>query len=950
MLKLRSASPIVPIAGIGLLCILFLGAHLGVSAYRGYREAMDGAERVARNQALALDQHVARTVDSIDGAITSIVVEASNVDLTSPEFHRRLQDMVAVGPQFGRIAVTDADGRLVQSSFDPPSTAVSYADREFFAFHRDHADPGLYVSRPLVGRVAKTWAIPLSRRMSHPDGSFAGIAVVALDPAYFNAFLKSIDLGPNGSLGVFLSDGTVLAMAPGGDKWIGTSDVGSALARLQQQAPIGTFRDAFPAGGVDSIVSYRKLGGLPVVVAVSVATDDALAGWHAFLREAVAIWVGATLAVGLFVWLAILTLRRQATAEARLGAIFNSTFEFISLLDVDGRVIEINQASLDFAKLRRADVVGRPFWEYASRLDDPQGEQRLKEAVAAARNGTFVRYEAEMRGKDGRTTIIDASMKPIFDKAGRVAFILPEARDITEHRRLFDALKEANERLEIIVDASPLAITEVDRDARVLSWNPAAEKMFGWRASEILGKPLPTVPDELRDNLMSALEYTYSGFTLKRIDTQRRRKDGSLIDVSLWTAPHRDASGAIVGCFGILADITEQKHVEAQARQAQRLNAIGQLTGGVAHEFNNLLQVMLGNLESLGESVHGQADASERVERIMRAVRRGGELTQQLLAFSRKQPLRPEVFHPRTELQSFEYLVRATVGAQYQIDVDVAPEASYVCADASQLANALLNLVLNSRDAMPAGGSIGIRARDTVVDAGRAARLEIPAGPYLEIEVADSGTGMTAEVAARAIEPFYTTKEVGKGTGLGLSMVHGFVRQSGGAMEIDSEPGKGTTVRLLLPAIAASLDQVPGKPRLQPVRQRNVAVLAVEDDPDVLATTVSMLRGLGYRAVGATDGPSALAALENAGHIDILFTDMIMPKGMSGPELARQARSRRPDLKVIYTSGYTENMVLGDRAGDEDITLIRKPYSQDDLAAAMNRVVAQTPAELQRPA
>jgi PAS domain S-box-containing protein len=949
VLTLRSASPIALIAGLGALCSFLLALHLGVSTYRGYRGAMDDAARVARNQALALEQHVARTLDSIDGVITSIIAEASHVDLASPEFHLRLKEMSSAGPQFGRIVVTDAEGRLVQSSFDPPSTTVTYADREFFAIHRDNPDPGLHISRPVLGRVAKTWTIPLSRRMSHSDGSFAGVAIAALDPAYFNGFLRSIDLGPNGSLGVFLDDGTVLAMAPGGEEWIATTPTGGSLARLLQKSSIGTFRGAFPTEHIDSVVSYRKLGGLPVVVAVSLATDDALAGWYAFIREAVAIWVGATLVVALFAWLVILTLRRQAVAEARLDAIFNSTFEFISLLDVDGRVIEINQASLDFAKLRRADVVGRPYWEYASRPDDPQGEQRLKEAVAAARNGTFVRYEAEMPGK-GQPTIIDASLKPIFDKAGRVVFLVAEGRDITEHRRLFDALKEANERLETIVDASPLAITEVDRDTRVLSWNQAAEKMFGWEASEILGKPLPTVPDELRDNLMAALESTFSGFTLKRIDSRRRRKDGSLIDVSLWTAPHRDASGTIVGCFGILTDITEQKHLEDQSRQAQRLNAIGQLTGGVAHEFNNLLQVILGNLESLGEVIRGQADASERLERIMRAVRRGGELTQQLLAFSRKQPLRPEVFHPKGELQSLEYLVRATVGAQYQIAVDVAPEASYVCADASQLANALLNLVLNSRDAMPAGGSIGIRARDTVVDAARAARLEIPVGQYLEIEVADNGTGMTEEVAAHAIEPFFTTKEVGKGTGLGLSMVHGFARQSGGAMEIDTEPGKGTTVRLFLPAIAASPDQVPGKLRLQPVRQRNVAVLAVEDDPDVLATTVSMLRGLGYRAIGATNGPSALAALEHAGHIDVLFTDMIMPEGMSGPELARQARNLRPDLKVVYTSGYTENAVPADRAGNEDITLIRKPYSQDDLAAAMNRVIAQAPAEMRRPA
>ena len=464
--------------------------------------------------------------------------------------------------------------------------------------------------------------------------------------------------------------------------------------------------------------------------------------------------------------------------------------------------------------------------------------------------------------------------------------------------------------------------------------------MFGWRADEVIGRKLPTIPEDRRGELALLLEASAAA-PLQGFETRRRRKDGSTIEVSVWNAPRRDAGGAVDGMIGIAADITEQKRIEEHLRQTQRLKAVGQLTGGIAHEFNNLLQTILGNLDLLGDRLQGQRDAAEIVERVIRAGTRGAELTHQLLAFSRRQPLRPEPFSPKDELRGLENLVRATIGAQYTIRVDVSADVSRALADTTQLDNAILNLVINSRDAMPDGGTITIRADNVTLENHRARDLDVAPGHYVAIEVTDTGMGMSPEVLAHAAEPFFTTKDIGKGTGLGLSMVHGFVKQSGGAMEIVSALGKGTIVRLLLPTTTEIADQQAAKPRPRLVGVRNVTVLVVEDEVDVLATAAAMLRSLGYGVIEAADGPAALTALQ-AGPVDVLFTDVILPKGMSGRDLARVAQAHQPDLKVIYTSGYNENVIVHDGVLDEGVTLVRKPYSKEDLLAAIDKAALNT--------
>jgi PAS domain S-box-containing protein len=934
----RLTTPAWMIVGLSLLSILLLGAFLAVSVLRSHDEALADAEQRGRSQALALERHVARTIDSIDGAIQLIVEAMARTDATAPDFHARLHRMASDHPQIGRIAIVDAEGRLVQSSFDPPAQPVNYSDREFFAIHRDHAEVGLFISRPTPGRAVSTWTIPISRRITDADGKFAGVVVVALDPEYFKGFLEAVDLGPNSVLTILRDDGTIIARAPHGDEWIGKSASSWPIFfKAYPRSSAASYRGKLLDDGMKRVVSYRQIENFPLIAAVGIATADALAGWYQFLRETAVLWIAAALLVAIFAAVALVAFRRRALVEGTFRDLLESAPDGMVIIDPQDRIHLVNAQAEKLFGYAREELLGQPF----QMLIAERFWERHSTYVAAYRRNPRTRQmgsglDLRARRKDGSEFPVEVSLSPLQTNGS--VLISSAIRDVTVRARIEAELRETNQRLGALIHATPLALIELDRNALVQSWNPAAQKMFGWRADEVMGKPLPAVLEKHRNEMLASLEPQTGGSQIREIEIQAARKDSSIIDIAVWSAPLFDPHGFGSGWIGIIADITQKKQADDQLRQSQRLQAIGQLTGGVAHEFNNLLQVIVGNLEALADSTRGPRD-SEALELIMRAARRGADLTQQLLAVSRKQPLQPKLFNPCDEIRRFEKLLHATIGANYKIVVDAASDVSRVSADQTQLSNAILNLVLNARDAMPEGGDITVRLRNADLDRTDAKRLDVVPGRYVSIEIIDDGVGMEPAVADRAIEPFFTTKDVGKGTGLGLSMAHGFVRQSGGGLDIITERGKGTTVRLLLPAAAGRADRMHEAPRLRLVPNRNATILVVEDEAYVLATTAALLRSLGYRVIEAADGPAALVALKVARRVDALFTDIVMPKGMSGYDLARQARAFQPDLKVIYTSGYADSVLAEQGGADRDDMLLPKPYTKSELAAAIEHVL-----------
>jgi PAS domain S-box-containing protein len=486
------------------------------------------------------------------------------------------------------------------------------------------------------------------------------------------------------------------------------------------------------------------------------------------------------------------------------------------------------------------------------------------------------------------------------------------------YRRLFDLMQEA---------------VWIHQDGTILFANPAAVKLFGAPDPQaVIGRSIFTIihpEDRLRAQERTRFSLK-EGRQLPVTDLRYLGLDGVTRIGTSHAVPfvedghHRSTATS--------RDVTAQRQVEEQLRQSQKMEAVGHLTGGMAHDFNNLLTVVLGNLDIALARTEG--DTRRAIENALRAGELGATLIQRLLAFSRRQTLAPRPLDANALILDMEDLLRRTLGEPVEIDLKLATGLWPMLADKGQVESALLNLAVNARDAMPQGGKLTLETANVSIDAAYAARnTEVTPGDYVMLAVTDSGVGMTPAVLARAAEPFFTTKDVGKGSGLGLRMIYGFAKQSNGHMKIYSEVGHGTTVRLYLPrpATDASETAAPASATV-PTASQGETILAVEDDAGVRSLVVSQLTWLGYTVIEAANGPQALAILETDGRVDLLFTDVVMPGGMTGKVLAEHAMATRPTLKVLFTSGYTENTIVHHGKLDADVHFLAKPYKLESLA------------------
>ena len=498
----------------------------------------------------------------------------------------------------------------------------------------------------------------------------------------------------------------------------------------------------------------------------------------------------------------------------------------------------------------------------------------------------------------------------------------------------------------VVESVSDYAIYMLDPDGRIASWNLGAERIKGYSRGEIVGQHFSRFFTEedrragLPDRVLEAAARTGKFES----EGKRVRKDGTTFWASATVNAIRDGGGRLIGFAKITRDLTERRAAEERLRQAQKMEGIGQLTGGVAHDFNNLLTVIIGNLEALQRHLAEPRQDVARLQRsadnAMRGARRAESLTQHLLAFSRQQPLEPRAVDANRVVTGMSDLLRRTIGEQIVIETSLGGGLWRAFADPNQLEVALINLAVNARDAMPHGGRLTVETANVYLDEAYAAtQAELVPGQYVMIAVTDNGTGMSQEVREKAFEPFYTTKGIGHGTGLGLSQVYGFVKQSQGHVKIYSEVGEGTTVKLYLPRFHSDDPVEVEDTRPQTVGgTQDETILVVEDDADVRAYTCETLRELGYSVIEVPNGPAALRALESHPEIAVLFTDVGLP-GMNGRELADAARRLRPRLKVLFTSGYARNAMVHEGRLDPGVELITKPFTQAALAARLRDII-----------
>jgi len=508
-------------------------------------------------------------------------------------------------------------------------------------------------------------------------------------------------------------------------------------------------------------------------------------------------------------------------------------------------------------------------------------------------------------------------------------------------------LRQANERLETVIQASPFAIVAMDLAGNVESWNLAAERMFGWRSDEVIGQPPRFIPCEYGAEFREKIERTVAGELLLGLERRHCRKDGSSIDVAVWTAPLRNAQTAVCGIIAAITDVSEKKGLEEQLRHSQKLEAVGRLAGGVAHDFNNLLTIINGYGHMMLKSLPASDRLHNHAEEILKAGNQAAALTAQLLAFSRRQIIQPRPVDLNHVITDLEKMLRRVIGEDILFRTNLSPALQRVKADSNQMGQVLINLAANARDAMPRGGMLTLTTENVMLTGREAAGLgDLPDGAYVKLTVSDTGEGMSAETRSHLFEPFFTTKEVGKGTGLGLSSVYGSVRQNGGGITVASEPGRGTTFSIYMSQLQEIVPAEVAIPARKIAGGGSETILLVEDEAPLRNMLREALANAGYRVLEATDGADALWKWEReARTIDLLITDVVMPI-VNGRELAGRLAQIAPRMQVLYMSGYAADVIAYHGILEAGTNFIQKPFLPDALRMKVRDVLdARKPAD-----
>jgi PAS domain S-box-containing protein len=945
--------------GVTLACIVL--AHFAVSTWLDYGETLDRGWLTAERTVRVLEEQVTQTFNA-SRLVTDRVIDLSRHHgigyFNSPQGWNELHILAEVVPQVGSIWVTDAAANVVASSIDQTPPPANIADREYI--RTIMAGAPLAIGGLASGRVINVRFFSYNRPILIDD-RLQGIVQTSIHGEAYQDFYEHQQLGPGATISLYRLDGAVFMRWPMSDADIGATIAGTPLFEDLRRKSAGRMEVASDVGPL--MQAYRRVGDLPVVATAALSRRHVLAPFRDRLFRNAALLGLSLLVIAAFTASATVAMRREdrlreATArkEERLRLATNGAalgvFEWEAETDCayweNARMYEIFGRDPDLGPMPMAQLIS----EVIDDGDAPAFEGAL--AAAAGHGGTFHQVCRFRRADDPGHRWLEmlAEMRP--GSGRQPPKLVGVLADITERQRGEQQLRQSEERYRLLVEQAADGIFVSDARGHYSDVNAAGCQMLGYSRQEILGLHiLDVIAADEKPRLAPELAKLGNGEVV-RSTWRFRRKDGSSFtgEVAARRLPNGDFQA-------FLRDVTAQKEAEAalaewnarleqkvqeaarQLVQLQKTEAIGRLTGGVAHDFNNLLMAIVVNLEVLKARLPPDDEPAARlIENALAGVKRGSTLTQRMLAFARRQDLEPAPVSLPDLVAGMSDLLARTLGPQIHLETRFAPGLPKAMVDANQLELAILNLAVNGRDAMPEGGCLTI-----AVDTRRLGPQDrLPAGDYLQLTVADSGSGMDEETLAKAVEPFYTTKGVGKGTGLGLPMVQGLAEQSGGLLCLHSTPGQGTSAEILLPVATAGSsdgDGTTGDDVIPAIRAPadaapGLSVLVVDDDDLVLSGIVAVLEALGHVAHPATSGAEALALLHRGAAIDVVVTDQGMP-GMTGVHLAQTIHRDWPELPLVLTTGYGE---LPKEWESQFVARLNKPFRPDTLAATLAKAAA----------
>ena len=984
---------IQPATFLGLSMLAVVYGVLVLLIVNDRREAIANATRHADNLVRIIDQSYSHVFQSVDSTL-QLLRRAYRQSSSPDELRAWLNDKAVRTKLEYRFVIVDKNGMAIAASTDANSESraavvgENFADREYFQRQKNTPIDELYISEPIESRFSKRSTILVTRRLVGADGTFAGIVAAIVTPDALTQAGADLDLGPSGAFGLIGFDGIVRARTIDGK--IESSQIGlrlppdsnilSHVVRQRNGHYLNTVRlfDRSPR-----LVAYRVIGDYPLVATVSMteayiythANRQAKIYWSIALLVTIAIFFGIKWGIS----------REHKLFAAQDG--LSRSEERYRLVEesVNDGIWDWNIETNDHYKSPHwkrlmgfgADIPAPPLHSFHD-LIHPDDQPAVQEALHAhLEDGKPYAVEFRIRHADGHYFWVQTRGMAQRDGSGKPVRMVGTLTDITARMQAEASLKESRDNLTRAERLALLGHFKNDLITKTITWSDGVFSLFGFSPDQpaltVRGFYEMVLPED-RPAVKKAGNDVMAGREIPNLLVRARRPDGAIVDLELWMTPVRDNAGAITGIFGTIQDVTmrrraeellERANQELEARvgartaelaqemrrreeaqmtlgQMQKMEAVGQLTAGVAHDFNNLLAVISGSLEFVDRAAaRGLTADPELLDAAMRATRRGRELVRRLLAFSRQTPLCAEPTPIDQMVLDTLRLLQRTLGQNIDLVTRLNARGAVIAVDRNQLANALLNLAINARDAMPDGGQITIttECRPCEESAGRS--LRSPTGEEVCITISDTGLGMTAEVLARASEPFFTTKADGLGSGLGLSMVQGFTEQSGGQLSIESTPRGGTSVTIRLPRIA-----LPGQAEeidnalAGASAEREKTVLLVEDDADVRIVTSAQLRHLGFKVHAVANGMEAIDLIASPATIHLLLTDVVLPGGLDGVALIKEAIAARPGMGIVCMSGYDPAPKHRKWLSQQNITFLEKPFNTQKLGQALEMAVA----------